>query len=85
MRRLTYVLDGGGDVGGSCTTTPLNTYLADGQTGAPATQVVNVVTNPVATPAIVPAGDPALNGDLGGGLSYIDVVINVKTGGGGNK
>jgi len=33
----------------------------------------------------VPAGDPALNGDLGGGLSYIDVVINVKTGGGGNK
>ena len=85
LYRLTYVLDGGGDVGGSCTTTHLNTYLADGQTGAPASEVVNVVTNPVATPAIVPAGDAGLNGDLGGGLSYIDVVINVKTGGGGNK
>jgi len=84
LYRLTYVLDGGSDVSGSCNT-HLNTYLADGQTGAPATQVVNVVTNPVATPAIVPAGDPALNGDLGGGLSYIDVVINAKTTGGGNK
>ena len=36
---------------------------------------MNVVTNPVATPAIVPAGDAGLNGDLGSGLSYIDVVI----------
>jgi len=84
LYRLTYVLDGGGDVGGSCNT-HLYTYLADGTTGAPATTVVNVVTNPVATPAIVPAGDAGLNGDLGGGLSYIDVVINVKTGGGGKK
>jgi len=84
LYRLTYVLDGGGDVGGSCNT-HLNTYLADGTTGAPETEVVNVVTNPVATPAIVPAADPALNSDLGGGLSYIDVVINTKTGGGGNK
>ena len=88
LYRLTYVLDGGGDVGGSCTTA-LNTAFtpepANPETEAPATEVVNVATNPVAIPAIVPAGDPALNGDLGGGLSYIDVVINVKTGGGGNK
>ena len=88
LYRLTYVLDGGGDVGGTCTTALTTAFTpepANPETEAPATQVVNVVTNPVATPAIVPAGDPALNGDLGGGLSYIDVVINVKTGGGGNK
>jgi len=34
---------------------------------------------------MVPAGDAALNGDPGGGLSYIDVVINAKTPGGGKK
>ena len=88
LYRLTYVMDGGGDIGGTCTTA-LTTAFAptptDPESQPPETEVVNVVTNPVATPAIVPAGDPALNGDLGGGLSYIDVVINVKTGGGGNK
>jgi len=47
--------------------------------------VVNVAANPVAIPAIVPAADAGLNGDLGGGLSYIDVVINAKTPGGGKK
>ena len=88
LYRLTYVLDGGGEVGGSCTT-PLTTAFtpepANPETEAPATEVVNVVTNPVATAAIVPAGDAGLNGDLGGGLSYIDVVINAKTPGGGKK
>lgn len=86
LYRMTYALDGGPDVGGFCSTA-LNTYFApepaDPESEAPATQVVNVATNPVAIPVLVPAGDPALNGDLGGGLSYIDVVINVKTGGGG--
>ena len=82
LYRLTYVLDGGPDVGGPCAT-DLGTYFTDGQSGAPATEVVNIATNPVAIPAIVPEGDPTLNGDLGGGLSYIDVVINAKTGGGG--
>jgi hypothetical protein len=47
--------------------------------------VVNVAAIPVATPAIVPAGDAGLNGDPGGGLTYIDVVISTKTGGGGNS
>jgi hypothetical protein len=88
LYRLTYVLDGGGGMGGSCTTA-LNTSFApepeDPTMEPPATEVVNVVTNPVATPAIVPAGDAGLNGDLGGGLSYIDVVINAKTPGGGKK
>ena len=88
LYRLTYVLDGGTDVGGPCDTA-LNTYFApepaDPTTEAPASQVVNVATNPVAIPVLVPEGDPALNGDLGGGLSYIDVVINVKTGGGGRN
>lgn len=81
LYRLTFILDGGPSVGGSCNT-DLNTYFADGQSGAPATQVVNVAANPVAVPVLVPAGDTGLNGDLGGGFSYIDVVINVKTGGG---
>ncbi len=88
LYRLTYVLDGGGEVGGSCTTA-LTTAFApaptDPATQPPATAVVNVATNPVATPVIVPAGDAGLNGDLGGGLSYIDVVINAKTPGGGKK
>jgi hypothetical protein len=86
LYRLTYVLDGGSAVGGPCDAA-LNTNFTseptDPENEAPATQVVNVATNPVAVPVLVPAGDPALNGDLGGGLSYIDVVINVKTGGGG--
>ena len=86
--RLTYVLDGGADVSGSCPTA-LTTAFAptpeDSETQPPATEVVNIVTNPVATPFIVPAGDPDLNGDSGGGLSYIDVVINAKASGGGKK
>ena len=44
---------------------------------------MNVAANPVAIPVLVPEGDPALNG--AGGLTYIDVVINVKTGGGGRN
>jgi len=88
LYRLTYVLDGGGDVGGSCTTDLTTAFApapADPATQPPETEVVNVVTNPVAIPAIVPAGDAGLNGDLGGGLSYIDVVINAKSPGGGKK
>ena len=33
----------------------------------------------------MPEGGPALNGDLGGGLRYIDVVIDAKAGGGGKN
>ncbi len=88
LYRLTYVLDGGPDVGGPCTT-DLNTSFApepeDPMMEPPATAVVNIATNPVATPAIVPAGAFDLNGDPGGGLSYIDVVVNAKTPGGGKK
>jgi hypothetical protein len=89
LYRLTFVLDGGGDVGGSCATA-LTTEFAPGPASsdppqAPASLVVNIAANPVAIPDIVPARDPRLNGDLGGGLSYIDVVINAKTAGGGKK
>lgn len=75
LYRLTFVLDGGPDVGGPCTHS-LNTSFGSG------TELVNVAGT--AGPSeIIPEGDARLNGDVGGGLTYIDVTISAKAGGGG--
>ncbi len=75
LYRLTFVLDGGPDVGGPCTHT-LNTSFDTN------TAVVNVAGT-AGTAEVIPEGDPRLAGDVGGGLTWIDIFINSKPGGGG--
>lgn len=78
--RLTFVLDGGPDVGGPCPHDLNTSFGADG-----ATQLVFVAGEGEGGPeaVLVPAGDERLNGDVGGGLTYIDITVSAKPGGGG--
>jgi len=75
LYRLTFVLDGGAEDGGPCPHSLNTSFDAD-------TALVNVAGT-AGTAVILPAGDAKLNGDVGGGLTYIDIVISANAGGGG--